>query len=141
MLNFFLNNQAILPSSVQEVEKLQYQTKCVYTFDAVLNSENILKITMNDKTDHDLLYIDNNCIDHYSKVREFEIDGIKAEKALHKCSTFTHSMSSEWVEHMKTNGIEILPVYVNATEIRLNGTMELKFFLPFWQWQIENGYE
>ena len=112
----------------------------MYTFDVVLDNENILKITMNDKNDHDLLYIDNDCIDHYSKVREFEIDGIKAEQALHKCSTFTHSMSDEWVRHMKTRGIEILSVYENGTEIRLNGTMELTFSIPFWQWQIENGY-
>ena len=96
---------------------------------------------MDDKSDDDLLYIGDNFIDHYANIREFEVDGIKAEKALNTCSNFTHAMSREWIEHMKSRGIEIPPVYKKGTEIRLNGTMELKFSMPFWRWHIENGYE
>lgn len=141
VLSFYLNGLIINPKKIDDVEKKYYQTNSVFYFEEACLQKNILQIIMSDKTDHDLLFLGDDCVDHYVKVREFEINDIKAEQALANCSKFTHSMDDAWIERMSHKGINISKVYGKSTELRLNGVMEVVFSMPFWQWQVENGYE
>jgi predicted transcriptional regulator len=140
-INFILNGKNISPKKIDKVETSKYYTKEIYNFDCEFSKNNKFVIEMYDKTDNDLLIIDEKIIDHYVVIREIEINGIKAGEAFKNCATFTHTMSEEWVNMMLNKGIKILPIYQKATELRLNGLYKLKFYLPIWQWSTENTYE
>jgi len=140
-LSFRMNGIGIYPNNIQDVSIQKQKINSIYHFELDCLEQNTLQVIMTDKNNDDLLYEKNSFVDHYVKIREFEVDNIKAQKALHRCSKFTHTMDDSWVQMMRDKGIYILPVYERSPDLRLNGVMELRFNMPFWQWQIENGYE
>lgn len=96
--------------------------------------DNRLELIMEDKTDDDLLFVEEQMIDHYIEIKEIEIDGITFENVLFRRCQFQHTMDHSWVEKMKSRGIDILPVYKHSTQLRLNGVWSIEFSDPIWLW-------
>ena len=141
-LKFYFNNEIINPRNELIAETHKNQENSILSFDVNLIRDNRLKIVMEDKTDNDLVIKDDGTfIDHWCKIREVEVDGIKFETALLNCCSFKHNMSKQWVEDMYSKGHKILPFYDRCNDINLNGEFKLVFFAPIWQFQIENQHE
>jgi hypothetical protein len=141
-LKYYFNNEIIDPQNEMIAEEHKNQQNSILSFDVDLLKYNTLKIYMQDKTDNDLVFLnDKQFIDHWCKIREIEVDGIKFETALLNCCNFRHTMSKQWLEDMHSKGHEILPFYDRCNEMRLNGEFTINFFSPVWQFQIENYHE
>jgi len=132
----YVNDNLLIAKHIDIVEKAEYSKKEIYSFTTLFNeTTNELKIRQIDKTDQDLLFVDNTFIDHYIKIREIEIDNIKFETALYfSNSTFRHFQSAEWEADMESKGYNIDKVMYNQTDLRLNGEWCLKFSFPIWKW-------
>ena len=139
-IDFFINNEKILPKIVWQEKIGEYQINEKYEYFYNLTRDNTLSIRQKDKTDDDMIKIDNKWIDHYVQVKEIEVDDIKFETALFGASKFEHSMSKEWLDRVTKEGHDIFPVYDNCTELRLNGTYTCFFSTPIWKWIINSYY-
>jgi hypothetical protein len=138
-LEFYLNDYRLTTSECKIVETLPFQENVEFHLSAEsLNLNNVFQMIMRDKTDSDITVINGNIIDHWVKIRELEIDNIKCQTALYKCCRFEHMMPPEWVDAMTKQGYQIEPCYLNATDIRLNGTWTIEFDAPVWQWYCKN---
>jgi hypothetical protein len=137
-LNYLLNNKILTPSQITTVQKLKYQENSIITLNAELLKDNNFKLIMSDKTDDDIIFNTDEYVDHWIKIREFEINDIKFDVVMYKTCSFTHSMPDKWVEEMKLQGFDILPYYKSGTDIRLNGTWNIDFSLPVWEWCVNN---
>jgi len=135
-LEFSINYKKFIPTTIWQEKNGEYQINEICEYSCVLAMNNLLTITQLDKTDNDMLRVGEQWVDHYAQVREIEVDGIKFETALFSSSKFKHSMPQSWVDRMSVEGHNILSVYENCTEIRLNGTYQCSFNLPVWQWLV-----
>lgn len=107
-------------------------------FDAELERHNTLEVIQEDKTDNDMLALpDGTWQDHYCQIRDVSVDGIHFEQNVYPNCEFRHRMPQEWLQHMLTQGQQILPLYESSTEIRLNGVWACRFEAPVWRWMIE----
>jgi len=139
VFDVYINDVLVTPIKVDVISNIDGNRKEVIEFQVNLQQENHLQLKQIDKTDNDLLFIDNNFIDHYIKIREIDIDDIKLETALYfGNSKFTHFMSDAWVQDMAYKGVIIDPIMYNQTDIRLNGVWSLEFKLPIWKWVTEH---
>ena len=136
-IDCYLNNQLIAPVFITVDRVSDYQENIISTFDVKLIPHNIFQIVMRDKMDQDLVDIDSGFIDHWVKIREFEVDGIKFETSMYNACKFEHHMPDEWVERMKSQGYNIDKCYPNSTDIRLNGTWTINFNTPIWEWCVQ----
>jgi len=99
VFDVYINDVLVTPIKVDVISNIDGNRKEVIEFQVNLQQENHLQLKQIDKTDNDLLFIDNNFIDHYIKIREIDIDDIKLETALYfGNSKFTHFMSDAWVQ-------------------------------------------
>lgn len=135
--DLLLNNQILTPTSTSITQYNTYQENAVITYQSNLLKNNKLELIMNDKQDQDLIQINNEYIDHWIKIRELEVDGIKFETCLYNACKFCHSMSDEWVDQMTQQGYNIQKEYVQGTEMHLNGVWSIQFDTPIWQWCAE----
>lgn len=136
-IDLYLNRQ-LLPYMVEYEDRSSFDCEhIILSAQVTLKDNNTFCVTMEDKTDDDLLINGDEIIDHYVVIREVEIDGIRAETVLHRCCKFEHSMPDEWVHHMKSRGYDIQPVDKNSTHIRLNGTWTMEFESPVWKWHTK----
>ena len=139
VFDVYINDVLVNPIKVDVVSKTNRNRKEVLYFQVDLQKQNQLQIKQIDKTDNDLLFVDESFIDHYIKIREIEIDDIKLETALYfGNSKFIHLMTDGWVQDMASKGFVIDPVMYNQTDIRLNGVWTLQFNLPIWKWVTEH---
>jgi hypothetical protein len=138
-LEFWLNAQQLDTRTEWSHAVGDHQINAIVVADADLDDLNCLEIWQRDKTDQDLVEHDGEWIDHWCKVQEIEIDGIRCQTALYRCTEFEHAMSPEWVQHMQQQGHAIPAIYrPGGTDIRLNGCCRLQFTTPVWQWYITN---
>lgn len=95
-----------------------------------------LSLTMNDKTNQDLLLDEHGTMiaDHYLIVKEIALDGFEIGPIKFTDTVFQHSMPQSWISDMHQKGIMIPEQYRPGTEIRLNGIMTLPLYFPVWQW-------
>ena len=144
-LQFALNQQALTPTQVDllshSLSHGEHTERVCITLQAPLRDSNLLTVGQSDKTDADMLQSPTGWIDHYSQIRELRADGIAFETALYHASRFQHTQSAEWVKRVQQeSGTVIQPEYPGSTEIRLNGTWQIQFTLPVWEWVIRNQY-
>ena len=133
-LKYFINTLEHKPSDIKHFSNKPYQKNAIVQLDTTnLKEHNKITIVMDDKTDNDG--------DLWCKIREIEVDDIRFEESLLLVSKFTHSMPNTWVSDMKKKGYNILPVYNQSNEIRLNGELEIVFFMPVWQFRVTNCNE
>lgn len=137
-LNYFLNGKEIFFSSFEVVEQHLNQENVIITFPAEFQNNNHLEVVMSDKVDNDLIITDSEFIDHWVKIRQLELDQIKLDFLMYLKCCFTHSMSKEWLDNMTAQGHEILPCYPTGTDMRLNGTWEINFESPVWEWYVRS---
>jgi len=140
-LQFALNQQALTPTQVDllshSLSHGEHTERVCITLQAPLESHNTLTVQQCDKTDADMLESPTGWIDHYSQIRELQVDGIAFETALYHASRFQHTQSAEWVERVRReSGTVIQPEYAGSTEMRLNGTWQIQFTVPIWEWVI-----
>lgn len=139
VFHVYFNNTLVHPLQVDVISNTNGHLKEVLHFQLDLQKENQLRLEQSDKTNSDLLFVDDNFIDHYIKIREVEVDGIKFETALYfGNSEFRHCMPDDWVNDMESKGYKIDSILYNQTDIRLNGVWTLRFNLPIWQWVTEH---
>lgn len=136
-INLLVNDQVLDPIDLAITPASQYQENAIITYQSELLENNRLDIVMADKQDQDLLQVDGKYIDHWVKIRELEVDGIKFETALYNACTYQHHMSDKWVQQNALNGYVIEKEYPHGTDIRLNGTWTINFTTPVWQWCVE----
>lgn len=139
-LEFCLNGEPLLTKIEWSQTVGQYQVNVILSATTELKDQNCLEIWQRDKTDADLIQQQDQWIDHWCKIQEIEIDGIRCQTALYNCSEFEHSMSDQWVQNMQQQGHNITKTYRPGTDIRLNGCCRLLFTTPVWRWYITNYY-
>lgn len=137
LFDFQVNNKLLIPTSTTIIKHSQYQENAVITYCTDLLESNKLELIMSDKQDQDSIQVESGYIDHWIKVRELEVDGIKFETCLYNACTYRHNMSEEWVNQMAQQGYTIQKEYPQGTEIRLNGVWSIHFNTPIWQWCTE----
>lgn len=138
-LEFWLNSQQLHTHCEWQQTVNDHHVNVILTAECELLEQNCLEIWQRDKTDADLVQIDQQWIDHWCKVQEIEIDGILCQTALYRCSEFEHAMSEDWVTNMAQQGHHIPSIYrPGGTDIRLNGCCRMHFSTPVWQWYVTN---
>lgn len=138
-LKYFLNKTEITPQSITVIENFPYRENIVVDLICNIDKNNLLEVSMSDKVDDDLLFVNNSeFIDHWVKIRNVEIDNIKLNTVMYRCCKFVHNMSPDWLNKMSRQGYNILDVYESGTDIRLNGTWYLNFDTPIWEWCTKN---
>lgn len=138
-LEFWLNGARLDVQSAWSQTVNNHQTNVILETQAKLKSHNVIEIWQRDKTDHDMVQLNGEWIDHWCKVQEIEIDGILCQTALYRCTQFEHAMSDDWVNRMQSQGHAIEKIYQpGGTDIRLNGCCRLEFTTPVWHWYITN---
>lgn len=129
-LKFFLNENYLTNGHCILYEKPTGTfEKMIYKFlISELDQKNEIRINLSDKT-HELTT--KHC-DHWAEIKNIAIDGVYADWLIYTNTKFVHAMSQEWVDNMKSQGIEILNEYSPGTEMRLNGNTYFNFENPFW---------
>jgi hypothetical protein len=136
-LEFWLNGQQLTATTEWQNSVSQNQTNAIVAAECELLDHNCLEIWQRDKTDSDLVQHHEQWIDHWCKIQEIEIDGVRCQTALYRCTEFEHAMSADWVNHMASQGHIIPAVYrPGGTDIRLNGCCRMHFTTPVWQWYV-----
>lgn len=136
-IELLVNNQILNPIDTVVTRCHPYQENAIITYHVKLMDNNKLDIIMSDKTDADLIQVNDEYIDHWVKIRELEVDGIKFETCLYNACSYQHSMSDEWVKTMLDQGYVIEKEYAHGTDMRLNGIWSINFSAPIWQWCVE----
>ena len=124
-LIFRINSQ-VYHAHCEIIDHENHVEKAVFTLHVDLESENILEVELNDKSD-DLITADS---DHWVDVKNIMIDGVPADSMI-ETSEFFHSMSDEWVVQMRQQGIDIQSIYQPGTSLRINGVCRWRFREPF----------
>jgi len=136
-IELVVNQQILNPIDTVITRYNTCQENAILTYHSDLLKHNKLEIVMSDKTDNDLIHTETESIDHWVKIRELEVDGIKFETCLYNACNYRHSMSAEWVNKMIAQGYVIEKEYPRGTDMRLNGTWSIQFDTPIWQWCSE----
>lgn len=129
-LNFFLNQTHLTNGHRVLYEKVNRDSeKLIYKFlTSEISEKNEIIVNLSGKT-HELTT--EQC-DHWVEIKNIAIDGIYADWLIYTDTKFIHTMPSDWVDDIKSQGIEILDEYSPGTEMRLNGNMFFYFDSPFW---------
>ena len=98
------------------------------------NNSEVNVVLINDKT---MKALNGKYLDHWIKIRELEVDGIKFETCLYNACIYQHNMPDQWVQQQIQNGHVIDKEYPHGTDIRLNGTWTINFSTPIWQWCVQ----
>ena len=132
-------NGVLLESHIIWVDRISdHKEAVIIECHGGLSPTNVLEIVMSDRSAGDIVQIDGTWTEHAVFIKEIEVDGIKFEMALYRNSEFTHSMPDSFVKDMANQGIKIESVYANCTDMRLNGTVTIKFSTPVWRWVTED---
>lgn len=135
-LFFYLNGLKLENGYCSLHKKESNTTECLiykFVYPKKFDDKNYISTNLSEKTD-DLITKES---DHWVEIKNIMINGIAADWLLYTNTKFRHNMSSEWVENMRKNGVEIPSVYSPGTEMRLNGNSEFYFEHPFWLFKVK----
>jgi hypothetical protein len=136
-LKYFVNGKEYPATTIWQQKTSETQEHAIIEISAEFKEKNFVEIKMTDKTDDDLIIINDQVIDHFVEIKNLEIDEIRLDHLLYRIGEFRHCMSPDWIEMMAARGVVIDPVYEKSTQIRLNGTWSMEFQLPVWKWCTE----
>ncbi len=138
-IRYRLNEIDIAPSEITEIDSTPYLRRMVLTFDCQIPSgSNRLCLIQEDKTDDDLMMIDDHTIDHFVEIKELQLDGVNLESVLFQANPiFEHHMPQSWVDMMTQRGYDIPKIFKRTTQLRLNGVWTIEFQQPIWKWHAE----
>jgi hypothetical protein len=126
-------NEAYVSYETEIYDTADYVTRLICKIEPVaLAQSNQLCVIMQDKTDEDNIHpVTGEYVDHFVSVKQIRIDDIDADAMVFANSSFQHCMPQTWIENMRSQGHDILPIYAGS-DLHLNGCMTFEFEMPFW---------